>query len=173
MRRGQVEMKETLNRINSNQENIVQLLLHMTHGGNDPRSYVNKESSGSMGGTRYYQEQDPHYHAEGQSLGGGTSRGPTHSRENPRPYMPTFLDGQPQGNHFNESKYHFEEYSREYEALSAGFRRHVTLDQYCGIKFRGQPINYHRNNNVLERREGKMEIPYFDGSPKVSVQTWV
>ena len=47
------------------------------------------------------------------------------------------------------------------------------MDQYCSIKFKEKPKNYHRNNNELERRAGKMEIPYFDGSPKVSVQTCV
>jgi hypothetical protein len=173
MRRGQVEMKETLEKINANQEKIVQLLLQMTHGGNGPSIYANKEASGSHGGTRHYQEQDLHYHAEGQSFGGGTSRGQAHSRVTPRPYMPTFLDGQPQDNHFNEIEDNFEQYAREYESLSAGFRRQVTLDQYCGIKFRGKPKNYHRNNNELEHRAGKMEIPYFDGSPKVTAQAWV
>jgi hypothetical protein len=57
--------------------------------------------------------------------------------------------------------------------LSAGFRRQVTLDQYCGIKFRGKPKQYHRNNNELERRAGKMEILYVDGSSKVIAQAWV
>jgi hypothetical protein len=31
-------------------------------------------------------------------FGGGLSRVPTHSRATPRPYMPTFLDDQPQDN---------------------------------------------------------------------------
>jgi hypothetical protein len=47
------------------------------------------------------------------------------------------------------------------------------LDQYCGIKFRGKPKQFHRENNELERRVGKMEIPYFDGSSKVTAQAWV
>jgi hypothetical protein len=61
----------------------------------------------------------------------------------------------------------------EYVALSAGFRRQGTLDQYCGIKFRGRPKNYHKNNNELERRAGKMESPYFDGSSRITLQAWV
>jgi hypothetical protein len=57
--------------------------------------------------------------------------------------------------------------------LIGGFEIHVTLDQYCGIKFRGKPKNYHRNNNELERKAGKMEIPYFDGSSRVIEKAWV
>jgi hypothetical protein len=83
------------------------------------------------------------------------------------------LDNQPQNNHRDEIEDNFEEYAREYESLSAGFRRQVTLDQYCGIKFRGKPKQYHRNNNELEHKAGKMEIPYFDGSSKVTAQAWV
>jgi hypothetical protein len=88
-------MKETLERINANQEKIASLLLQMTHGGNGPRNYANKEASGSHGVTRHYHDQDIHYHAEGQSFGRGSSRGASQSRVTPRPYMPTFLDGQP------------------------------------------------------------------------------
>jgi hypothetical protein len=65
MRRGQFEMRETLERINANQENIAQLLLHITHAGNGPEIYANKEASGSHGGTRPHQEQRFHYQTEG------------------------------------------------------------------------------------------------------------
>jgi hypothetical protein len=144
----------------------------MTHGGKGQEIYANKEASGSHGGSRPHQEQNFHYHTEGQSFG-GASKGPTHSRATPRPYLPTFLDSHPQHNHYNDIEDNFEEYAREYESLGAGFRRQVTLDQYCWIKFRGKPKHYHKNNNELERRAGKMEISYFDGSPKVIVQAWV
>jgi len=142
--------------------------MQMTHHGNGPIIYASKEDSGSHGGTRHYHDQDIHYYTEGQIFGGGTSMGPTHSTVTPKPYMSTFLDGQPLYNHFNEIEGNFEEYAREYEALNAGFRRQFTLDQYCGIKFRGKPKNCHRNNNELEHRVGKMEISYFDGSSKVT-----
>jgi hypothetical protein len=49
----------------------------------------------------------------------------------------------------------------------------MILDLYCGIKFRGKPKNYYRNNNELESMKGKMEIPYFDGYSKVTMQAWV
>jgi hypothetical protein len=75
MHRGQVEMRETLERLNASQEKIVLLLMQMNHGGDGPNNNVNREASGSHGGTRHHHEQDPHYHTEGQSFGGGPSRG--------------------------------------------------------------------------------------------------
>jgi hypothetical protein len=65
MHRGQVEMRETLERLNAIHEKIVLLLMQMNHGGDGPNNNVNKEASGSQGGTRHHHEQDPHYHTEG------------------------------------------------------------------------------------------------------------
>jgi hypothetical protein len=42
-------MRETLEKINANQENIVKLLLQMTHAEKGPKIYANKEDSGSHG----------------------------------------------------------------------------------------------------------------------------
>jgi hypothetical protein len=67
----------------------------------------------------------------------------------------------------------FEQYSREYNSLNLTVQRQITLDQYCGIKFRNKPRPYHRSNYEFERRAGKMEIPYFDGSAKMTAQAWV
>jgi hypothetical protein len=78
MRRGQIEMRETLERLNASQEKIALLLMQMNHGGDGPNNNVNREANGSQGGTRHHHEQDPHYHTEGQSFGGGPSRVPTH-----------------------------------------------------------------------------------------------
>jgi hypothetical protein len=83
------------------------------------------------------------------------------------PICPTFLESQQHDNYFPEVENNFEEYASEYATLSAGFRRHVTLDQYCGIKYMGRPRSYHRGSNELERRE-KMEIPTFDGSARTT-----
>jgi hypothetical protein len=80
---------------------------------------------------------------------------------------------QTQPNYQDEIEDNFDQYVREYNSLSAGVQRQITLDQYCGFKFRGKPKPYHRNNYELERRAGKMEIPYFDGSSKVTAQAWV
>jgi hypothetical protein len=41
------------------------------------------------------------------------------------------------------------------------------------LKFRTKPRPYHMNNYELEHRAGKMEIPYFDGSTKMTAQAWV
>jgi hypothetical protein len=87
--------------------------------------------------------------------------------------MPAFLEAQQQDNFPPEVEDNFEEYAREYAALSAGFRRQVTLDQYCGIKYRGRPRNYQRSSHELERRAGKMEIPTFDGTARSTAQAWV
>jgi hypothetical protein len=64
-------MRDTLERVNSIPEKIVQILLQMTHAGKGPEIYANKESSGSHGETRPHQEQIFHYHTEGRSFGGG------------------------------------------------------------------------------------------------------
>jgi len=135
--------------------------------------YENWEANGSHGGTRPHEEHSHHYHTEGQSYGSGAPQGPTHNRATPIPYLPTFLKNQPQCNYEDEIEDNFEHYAREDHALSAGFQRKVTLDQYCGIKFRGKPKQYHRTKSELESRARKMENPYFDGSFKVTAQAWV
>jgi hypothetical protein len=88
--------------------------------------------------------------------------------------MPSFLDTQQQDvqGHM-EVEDNFEEYAREYAALSIGFRRQVTLSEYCGIKYRGRPREFHRGNSDLGRKAGKMEIPPFDGAAKSSAKAWV
>jgi hypothetical protein len=75
MRKGQFEMRETLERIYVSQEKIAQVLLQMTHAGKWLVIYANKEASGSHGETRAYQEQSLHYHTKGRSFGGGAPKG--------------------------------------------------------------------------------------------------
>jgi hypothetical protein len=130
-------MTETMERVNASQERLVQLLMQITHVGKGPEAYANREASGSHGGARPQQEHSPHYHTKGLSYGGGAPQGKTHSRTTHRPYLPTFLDNQPQCNYEDEIEDNFEQYAMECHALSARFQRQVTLDQYCGIKFRG------------------------------------
>ena len=67
----------------------------------------------------------------------------------------------------------FAQYFREYNSLSIAVQRQMTLDQYCGFKLRDKPKPYHRRTYELERMVGKIEIPYFDGSPKMTAQAWV
>jgi hypothetical protein len=173
-RRGQAEISETLKKVSDSQEMISRLLMQMTHGGKGPETYANKEASGSQGGNKHQQEHIPYYHTEGQSHGGGAPQGQTHSRTTHRPYLPSFLDEQPQPSYQDEFEDNFDQYVREYNSLSIPVQRQITLDQYCGLKFRGKTQrSYHKNNYELERRAGKMEIPYFDGSAKMTAQAWV
>jgi hypothetical protein len=53
MRKGQSELKETLERVNASQDKILWVLLHLTHGGKGPEIYANREASGSHGETRH------------------------------------------------------------------------------------------------------------------------
>jgi hypothetical protein len=163
-----------LKKVSDSQELISWLLMQMNHGGKVPETYGNKEASGSQGGYRHQQEHIPHYHTEGQSHGGGAPQGQAHSRTTHRPYLPSFLDEQPQPGYQDEFDDNFDQYVREYNSLSIPVQRQITLDQYCGLKFRGKTQrSYHKNNYELERRAGKMEIPYFDGSAKMTAQAWV
>ena len=44
MRRGQSELRETLEKVSANQDKISQVLLHLTHGGKGPEMYNNRET---------------------------------------------------------------------------------------------------------------------------------
>jgi hypothetical protein len=52
-------------------------------------------------------------------------------------------------------------------------QRQMSLDQYCELKFRNKPRSKHRNSFEFERRAGKIEIPYFEGTTKMTAQAWV
>jgi hypothetical protein len=147
--------------------------MQMTHEGKGLESYNNRDTSGSRGGYKHQQEHVPYYHHEGQSLGGSVPQGQTHSKTIHSPYLPSFLDEQAKPNHPDEFEENFDQYVKEYNSLGAPVQGKITLDQYYGLKFRGKPRPYHWNNYDLERRAGKMEIPYFDGSTKMIAQKWV
>jgi hypothetical protein len=84
------------------------------------------------------------------------------------------LEEKPQPSYQDKFDENFDQYVREYNSLSLPFQRQITLDQYCGLKFRGKTQRpYHKNNYELECRAGKMEIPYFDGLAKMTTQAWV
>jgi hypothetical protein len=52
-------------------------------------------------------------------------------------------------------------------------QRQMSLDQYCQLQFRNKPRLNHRSSSEFERRAGKIEIPYFDGTTKMTAHTWV
>jgi hypothetical protein len=58
--------------------------------------------------------------------------------------------------------------TREYHELDMMIQRQMSLDQYCQLKFRNKPRLNHMSNYEFERRAGKMEIPYFDGTTKMT-----
>jgi hypothetical protein len=95
-RRKQAKITETLKKVDGNlrridesQTVITQLLMQMTHQGKDPEMYGSKEVDGSHGEIQYDPEKAPR--SKG-SHGGGVSHGHMGSRDNPRPYLPTFID---------------------------------------------------------------------------------
>jgi hypothetical protein len=95
------------------------------------------------------------------------------SRATPRPYLPTFTDGQSQQEQVDDFLEQMVQCTREYHELDLGIQRQMSLDQYCQLKFRNKPKPNHRSNYELERRMGKIEIPYFDGTAKMTAQAWV
>jgi hypothetical protein len=176
--KGQTEITETLKKvdenlrnIDENQTRIVELLLQMTHKGKGPEAYDNKETGGSHGGNRYHSKHIPYHHSEG-SHGGATPHGQIGSRATPRPYLPTFTDELTQ-HELDDFVEQMVQCTREYNDLSMTIQREMSLDQYCQLKFRNKPRPNHRSNYKFERKAGKMEIPYFDGSAKMTAQAWV
>jgi hypothetical protein len=201
-RRGQAEISETLKKVdenlqkmNENQTRITDLLMQVTHRGKDPDTYGNKEVGGSDATHeegRYNPEKA--LGSEG-SLGGGMFHGQmgsrtnhrpyvpvftdeplgqhSGSRANPRPYMPTFSDEQEQHEQVEDFVAQLARSTREYYSLDMKVQRQMSLDQYCQLRFRNQPRMNHRGSFEFERRAGKIEIPYFDGTAKMTAQAWV
>jgi hypothetical protein len=201
-RRGQAELSETLKRVdenlqimNKNQSKLNELLTQVTHQGRNPDTYGNKEAGGSgeiHEEIRYNPEKV--VRSEG-SLDGDTAQGQmgsrvnqrryipaftddqlgrhSGSRANPRPYMPTFTDEQGQQEQVEEFVEQMERSAKEYYSLDMKVQRQMSLDQYCQLRFRNQPRTNHRGSFEFERRTGKIEIPYFDGTTKMTAQSWV
>jgi hypothetical protein len=159
--------KQLIASMDAGQDKIAQLLMQMVHGKEPPNHGWNNGDSGYHGGEWYHAKSNHKAYTEGQSLFGGTNeRVPGSSRVMPRPYA------QLHDAHFQvclEVEDNFEEYA----TLSTGFRRQVTLSKYCGIKYRGRSREFHRGNNELGRKVGKMEIFPFYGTTKSSTKAWV
>jgi hypothetical protein len=52
-------------------------------------------------------------------------------------------------------EHEFEAMEREYNSRSAGFRRLVTLGEYCNIKYKGRPKEYYRGLITDRRMYGR------------------
>jgi hypothetical protein len=49
----------------------------------------------------------------------------------------------------------------------------MSLDQYCQLRFKNEPMMNHGGSFEFEQRAGKIGIPYFDGTTKMTAQGWV
>jgi hypothetical protein len=87
--------------------------------------------------------------------------------------MPTFTDEQGQHEQVEDFVEQLTRSTREYYILDMKVQRQMSLDQYCQIRFRNQPRTNHRDIFEFDRREGKIEIPYFEGMTKMTTQAWV
>jgi hypothetical protein len=170
------KVDDNLRKVDENQTRICNLLMQMTHKGKGPETYENRET----GGNRYNPEKAPRhnsehvfYHQSEGSHGGGTPHGQIGSRTTPRPYLPTFTDEQVQHEQVDDFVEQMAQCTKEYHELDMMIQRQMSLDQYCQLKFINKPRPNHRSNYEFERRAGKMEIPYFDGTAKMKAQAWV
>jgi hypothetical protein len=66
-----------------------------------------------------------------------------------------------------------EQCTKEYQGLDMMIQRQMSLDQYYQLKFKNKPRSNHQSSYEFERREGKIKIPYFDGTTKMTTQAWV
>jgi hypothetical protein len=138
----------------------------MTHQGKDPETYGRREVGGSYGGNRYNSEKAPK--SEGIH-GRGTSHGQMGSKATHRPYFPMFTDEQIQHEQVDDLVEQMAQCTKEYHDLDMIIQRQMSLDQYCQLKFRNKPRLNHRSNYEFEQRAGKIEIPYFDGTTKITM----
>jgi hypothetical protein len=87
--------------------------------------------------------------------------------------LPTFTDEPTKHDPIDDFVEQMVQCTMEYNNLSMTVQRQMTLDEYCQLKFRRKPKSNHTGNYEFERRAGKMEILYFDGSTKMTAQVWV
>jgi hypothetical protein len=67
----------------------------------------------------------------------------------------------------------WEAVEREYNTMSAGFRRQVSMGEYFHVKMKRRSKEHYRGINELGQKAIKMEPPTFDGSDHLLVTTWV
>jgi hypothetical protein len=140
--------------------------MEQRHGKDPPLFGGSHDAGGSRGGNGNHEESIHIGHVGEHGPNDGIPI-PSHtaSRTTPRSYMPTFLDTQRREANALDSKSLGDEWEtteREYNAMIAGFRRHVSMsmERYKGV-------------SELGPRARKMELPSFDGSDHIQVTTWV
>ena len=128
---------------------LSQYLMEQRHGKDPPLFSGIHDAGGSLG--------DNGNHEESIHIGHVGEHGPndgipipshTASRTTPRPYMPSFLDTQRREANALDSKSLGDEWEtteREYNAMSAGFKRHVSMGEYFHLNMK------RRSKGVLHR----------------------
>jgi hypothetical protein len=67
----------------------------------------------------------------------------------------------------------WETMEREYNNMSAGFKRQVSLLDFYHLKLKKKYKERHRGDNELGSKASMMEMPTFDGTNHISATTWV
>jgi hypothetical protein len=62
---------------------------------------------------------------------------------------------------------------REYNAMSAGFRKQVSMGEYFHLKIKRRSKERYIGVSEIGQRDGRMDLPTFDGSDHIQVTTWV
>jgi hypothetical protein len=87
--------------------------------------------------------------------------------------MPTFIDEQGQHEQVEDFVEQLARSTKEYYSLDMRVQKEMSLDQYCQLRFTNQPRMNHRGSFEFDQRAGKIKIPYFDGTAKMTTQSWV
>jgi hypothetical protein len=82
--------------------------------------------------------------------------------------MPTFTYEQGQYEQVEDFVEQLARSTKEYYSLDMRFKIQMSLDKYCQLRFRNQPRTNHRGSFEFEQRATKIEIPYFDGTTKMT-----
>ena len=141
--------------------------MEQRHGKDPPLFGGNHEASGSREGNVNHEESIHRGQMEEhRSNDGGSIPSHTINKTTPRTYLPTFLDTQRRDANALDSESFGDEWEiveKEYNAMSVGFRRRVSMGEYFHLKMKRRSKEHYRGVSELGRRAGRMELPTFDG----------
>jgi hypothetical protein len=90
--------------------------------------------------------------------------------------MHTFLNTQRREDNVSDLENMGEEWEneeREYNIMSIGFRREVSMGEYFHLNMNRRSKEHYIGMTELGRKVGKMEPPTFDGLDHLPFMTWV
>lgn len=90
-----------------------------------------------------------------------------------RSFMPTFTARNQPPEHEPTIREIQEEIRQDWLGSGEEFRSTMTFRKYLDVRMKHRPRGQRGNNSELQRKIGKMSIPYFDGSGKTTARTWV